>query len=789
MKKFFELSVHQLVDFVLRSGSLDDRHFNNKTMVEGTLIHQYYQAKQNDNYESEVYLEGIFKINDYAFKLKGRCDGVIKKDKEVIIDEIKSYNGIFEDFFKENEKWHLGQAECYAYMYLKKYNLSNIRIYLTYISQIDRKEKIIEYSYDEKTLKDKIESYFLVYLDFNKIISSLNDERDEFIEKMTFPFFSFRKGQEELVEFSKNTLLNNEINFVEAPTGTGKTLATLYGAIKEFNKAKLDKIFYLTPKNSGFDLALQAINLINKDDGKIKAITILSKEKMCLSSERRCNPDSCIFARNYFDKVKDLLKEVLLTKKVITEKDLKQIAFDNDICPFEFSLDLSLYVDVIICDYNYVFHPIAYLKRYFDNFDSTFNIFLLVDEAHNLIKRGRDMHSQSLSYSSFKKVYEELSDIKNIDLKRDLEELNDSFELFNKLEYNEEGEFKDYIVFDCLDDNFIKNISDLSNAYNDYIANHPLFKTEVSDEFFLEAYKFLFIYKLISNKHKIYIYKNENDYVINLFCLDPSEYLIDTFNKVTGALLFSATLTPNEYYKKMILKDNDTKFLKLKSPFDSKKLKLMINKNISLLYKDRKNTLIDVFNLVRAFINEKVGNYLLFVPSFDYLSLIKDKLKTLKDIKIVSQKKNMNVQEKTEFLNNFKTNPNKTHLGIAVLGGSFNEGIDLVNDRLIGVIIVGVGFPSTDFNNHLLKNYYDEIGYNGFDYTYVNFGITHVFQALGRLIRTENDYGSCLLIDKRYGEKKYQNLLKSSEKEYVYVNNEQDIKNNLEEFYKSCYNF
>ena len=786
MNKYFDLSVHQLVDFILRSGDIDDRYFNNSTMLEGIIMHQYVQSKQNETYESEVPVDGTINISNYIIRLHGRCDGVIKCEKKVIIDEIKSYIGDREKFINNNFSWHLAQAECYAYLYALKNKLDCIGIQLTYISQIDKNTTYKNFEYTFIDLKNKVESYLYEYLDFLKIIDDLKENRNQSLKELKFPFLKLRKGQKEMIEFVNKDIVNKEIGFIEAPTGIGKTVSCIYGSLLSFKDIQIDKIFYLTPKNNEFKLALSSLKLFNNSGVKITGIEILSKEKMCLSDKKKCNPENCVFARGYYDKIKKILKELLLNHLLFDEKIIKDIALKENVCPFELSLDLSNYVDYIICDYNYVFHPTAFLKRFFESPDKTYNIDLLVDEAHNLISRSRDMYSSFISNSLFSNMKKELKNIKNIDIKKNLKKLSSNFAMFKKIEFiNSEEEEISELKLEKLDDEFVKNLRQMSDVYKKYSNDHPFQIYEKADEFFLESYKFLKIYDLLDENFSIYLRKKMNDFEIHLYCINASEFINNTLKKVDSATLFSATLSPLNYYTKLLTDDVYDNKLLLDSPFDTKNLNLMINDSLSIAYQDRDKSLNEVINNIKAFIDEKKGNYLIFVPSYEYLYKLKSGLNFDKEYNVIYQKKSMTNLEKSSFLEAFTENPRKTTIGIAVIGGSFSEGIDLVNDRLIGVIIIGIGLPSFDYESKILRNYYDKNNLDGFNYTYVNPAMNRVMQAVGRLIRSENDRGSVLLIDSRYLHKKYLNLFRNEWKNYKVVKNSDEIKKVLREFYKN----
>ncbi len=789
MNKYIELSVHQLVDFLLRQGDIDDRYFNTRTMQKGTEIHKYYQEKQGGNYISEVNLSSVIKINDYTFKLSGRCDGLIVNKDEVIIDEIKSFNGDLQAFFEKNEVWHLGQAECYAYMYAKEHDVRNIKIYLTYISQSDRQETIKNYEYDFETLEEKIKGYLIQYIDFYKILEYINKACEESIKQLEFPFPYYRNGQEDMINLVEKTYLNDEVSYIEAPTGIGKTMGAIYGTLKSYLKKKVDKIFYLTPKNSGFNIAISTFSKLALNGLKVKVITLHAKEKMCLCEEKVCNPDHCPFTRNYYDKLKHILKEALIGSNIYTEDYLKKLGLKHTICPFEFSLDLSTFCNYIICDYNYVFHPISALKRYFETPDYSVNHFLLIDEAHNLISRSRDMYSSSINTEDFSNVKKALKEIKNTKLKNALSKVVSDFNLLKKLDFCRDFVEKSEILIEAFDENFIKNLAKLLDQYRTYTSDHPDFKDSVVNNFFIEVNRFLTLHEMRNDNFALYVRKyvpkKKEEYELNIFCLNASDYVKEKIENTSGSVLFSATLSPLPYYKDLLTQDLETNDLALESPYEKSHLNLLVNKSLSLLYSNRKESFPEVCKNIETFIDGKVGNYLVFAPSFEYLSMLMEKFKKNKDIKYVFQSPHMTVSDRNSFLENFKFRPTKSVVAFTVMGGVFSESIDLIGDRLIGVVIIGIGLPSFDFRNNLLKEYYIKEGFDGYNYAYGYVGLNHVMQAVGRLIRTENDRGSALLIDQRYGGSMHRKIFERWWPNYTYLKNVDDIKKSLKDFYKS----
>jgi len=770
------LSVHQLVDYLLRKGDIDDRIFNNETMEEGSEIHRSYQKKQGPKYLSEVDLKTTIIYEQYEILLHGRADGVVVGDK-VVIDEIKSTNSSIKEFNEKNEPWHLGQAECYAYMYCREHNIKEIDITLTYISQLNHKTFQKEFEYNYNMLEIKINSYIQEYFDFMNLVQGKIIEKNKSIRKLTFPF-PLRKGQTEIIKYSEECILEKKVRFLEASTGLGKTISIVFGALKGSIKSKTDKIFFLAAKNSGFKSASDCLQILRESGLKITSIEILAKEKMCLNKNHNCNPDDCPFAREYYDKINKILIESLVNENELSSEKIIEIGERNLICPFELSLDLSLNADFIIMDYNYLYNPISYLRRFFDVPENTYNNFLILDEAHNLVDRSRDMYSASINNAEFEIAKKSYKSIKSNKFKEIMDKLTEDFDLFSKFESDDEN-----ILLEKLDDDFVNHLNTYQDAIRKYRKNHPKYKNIEDKGFGLDVFKFLTIYELISECYKIYVKKDDSNYSINLFCVDASRFILGLTPKINGTIFFSGTLTPIDYYQKAILGSSNYDKLIVSSPFDKENLLVLYDKSISIRYKDRENSLKDVMNTITAFVSNKVGNYITFVPSFAYLKMLKDTFSNEK-VNVYFQSDEMTNKDKTLFLSKFKNNPSKTTIGICVLGGSFSEGIDLVDDRLIGIIVIGVGLPSISFENNLILDYYNKNKMPGFSYAYTNPGINKVMQAVGRLIRSEKDRGIALLIDDRYGYKEYAELFKNVWLNNKKVNSINTIKSEINSFYK-----
>ena len=776
MDKYLRLSVHQLVDFLLRSGDIDNRVFNRSSMSEGSRLHSVYQSKQSSNYMAEYPLAVSLTVDEVDILLEGRADGIIKRsDKEYVIDEIKTTVEDLQKFHEDNLEWHLGQAKCYAYMFAKLNDLEFISIKLTYIRQGKEKEQFIDsYVFNYLELEQFVIDLINQYLEFYSIIFRKIEQRNASIKTLEFPFKNYRPGQRELAKYCYAVAKKKKRLFVEAPTGIGKTMSTIFPFIKALYDDEKSKIFYLTAKTSGKEAAHQAIKVLKEKGLSLSDIIITAKDKICFCKGSACNPEECPYTKNYYDKIQTVLRYSLLNYDDFDLSLITQIAYENQICPFEYELDLSLFMDVIVCDYNYMFDPISYMKRYFDEDSSHF--LALVDEAHNLIDRSRDMYSASLSYQTFKDARKSVRHSKLHKLKLAMSKMNKMFKAY--VDENEDG---NHIVTRFNEETY-KVISSFITTMQDINKNENKEMTKELLMFYLDANRFSRILEFVNDSYLLFFEKNKDDVVLKANCLDASSFLNESLSAIKGSVLFSATLSPLDYYINTLGGTEDDARIVLPSPFPQENLKIVIAPNVSIRYKNRDSSYQKVADYIKTFVENKIGNYFVFLPSYEYLRNLMPYI-DIGDALIFEQKTEMTDEEKEAFLDNFKPSPEVTSVAFVVVGGAFGEGIDLVSDRLIGAVIVGIGLPRINFISDQIAKHYDEKGLNGHDYAYINPGMNKVMQALGRVIRSESDKGAVLLIDERYLNNEYRDSFKAEWRSYEVVFNEKELEDILKDFF------
>ena len=745
-------SVRGIIEYVLKTGSIDDRYMGSSRALEGTMAHQKLQSSNEkiySNYQKEVKLQEAFEIDNVTLIVDGRADGIIIEDNDVYIEEIKSTMKSLILIDEDYNELHWAQAKFYAYIYSIQNEIEIINIRLSYFNIETEEVKSFNKSFHRKDLEKFVLSIIDEYKKWVILKSNLLGERNESIKKLKFPFRTYRKGQKELAVTCFNTIKEKAVLFAQAPTGIGKTISTMFPAVKSLGEDRGERVVYLTAKTITRTVAEEAVNRL-KDNGLIcRNITLTAKEKICFKDKSSCNPENCEYALNYYDKVNDVIFEMLKEENNFTREKIEEYARKEKLCPFELALDLSLWCDLIICDYNYAFDPRARLKRFFEE-DVNKNI-LLVDEGHNLVDRARNMFSAGIYKEKILKasklvkgkapnLYKALNSINKylIEVRKEVQE-SEGTSIYKKDEYKDLYKLLRIFLKEC-DEYLIKATN--TQGYD-----------EIKDLYF-EIRAFISISELYSKEYVTLVEINKNDVKVKLFCVNPSKNLSKIVQGSYSTIIFSATLTPINYYIDLLGGDDKSYRMKLPSPFKKENLKIY-GYPLNMRFKQRENNIDNVCNLIHRFKNEEVGNYMVFLPSYLYLNQIYSRyIELFGEDNTICQGEVLTESEREEFLNNFKEDTNI--LAFCVIGGVFSEGIDLPGRRLIGSIIVGVGFPKISNEGDIIRNYYED---KGFDYAYIYPGINKVMQAAGRVIRTETDKGRILLIDDRYYTLKYRSLL------------------------------
>ena len=774
MENKITVSVRNLIEFVMRSGDIDNSFRSMNSAIEGTKAHVKVQKSYGDEYEAEFSLKHIIEYEEFTIQVQGRADGILTTSSEVIVDEIKSTTRDLKDIDENFNPLHWAQAKCYAYIYCVDNNLSEISVQITYFHIETEEKKIIKKLFTADELRKYFYELIDKYIEWSKITFYWGELRDRSIKDLNFPFNDYRRGQRELAVASYKTIEEGKKLYASAPTGIGKTMSTLFPSIKAVGEKKAGKIFYLTAKTITREVAISSMEILAKKGLKAKTVVITAKDKICLNQERKCNPRDCTYAKGHFDRVNKAIIDIFENENLISREVAIEYAEKHHVCPFEFVLDLSLWGDVIVCDYNYVFDPNVYLKRFFEGIGEDY--VFLVDEAHNLVDRSREMFSAEISTSSFESAIEIIGE-KYQKLSKSLLKCKD---LMEAVKGNLSG-LKEYYRKE--------EITELYYPFKKAITLlEPWLVEEKSEKKYEEVLDLYFnilgyikISDLYDEHYVTYIREDGREMIYKLYCVDSSYLLKEAFDRGKSSILFSATLNPIEYHMDLLGAKEGDYNIRLSSPFPRENLGLLVDSTISTKYRDRESTYIDVVKRVESFVGEKKGNYLIFFPSHAYMNIIYDLIiERNKDLNIIMQLAQMNEREREAFLRDFDKKDDL--IGFAVMGGIFSEGIDLEGEKLIGAVIIGVGMPMISFERNIIRDYFNKQGENGFEYAYTYPGMNKVMQGAGRVIRSQNDKGSVLLIDSRYRDKKYKSLFPGEWRNYKAVN-EKNLKGTLEKFW------
>lgn len=757
------ISVRNLVEFIMRSGDIDNRAggAEKEAMQQGGRIHRKIQKSMGSDYHAEVVLKYEVPCQGFILSLEGRADGIIETSSGVVIDEIK---GVFRELEKITEPVpvHQAQAMCYAYIWASQKKLDEIGVQMTYcnLDTEDIKRFQSVYTFQE------LESWFLEligrYEKWARYQIQWKKTRNASIKSVEFPF-SYRDGQKELVTSVYRTILRKKKLFIQAPTGVGKTMATVFPAVKAVGEELGEKIFYLTAKTITRTVAWQAFETLRQQALRMKVIVLTAKEKICLCEETNCNPEACPYAKGHYDRVNDAVYELMTTKDAITRELIEIQARKWMVCPFELSLDVSVWMDAVICDYNYVFDPNAHLRRFFGEGTRGEYLFL-VDEAHNLVERGREMYSAQIYKEDFLKV-------KRL-VRYEDEKLTGRLEECNKQLLALKRECDGCQVHNSVSHVYLKLLSLMTEMerYLEECRNEEIRK-EVLDLYF-QVRMFVYVYERLDENYLIYSELEEDGrFKLRLFCVNPANCLQEYLDKGNSTIYFSATLLPIHYYKKLLSTSKEDYAIYAESPFDTGKRKLLLGTDVSTKYTRRGEEMYRRYAQYLIRIAQiKVGNYIAFFPSYRFMEEVYDAFVYLQDegreIDAVMQSQYMSEEAREIFLENFEEVREHSLMGFCVMGGIFSEGIDLAEDKLIGAVIVGTGLPQVCRERELLKNYFDGQGLRGFDYAYLYPGMNKVLQSAGRVIRTDEDRGVILLLDERFRDTRYQETFPREWKEY-----------------------
>lgn len=756
------ISVRSLVEFILREGDIDNRvsgSMEKDAVLLGGKIHRKIQSRMGTNYTAEVPLKIQMPCDGFVLQIEGRADGVLKDDGKVLIDEIKGILRSLEHL-EAPVPVHLAQAKCYAYIYAVQNSLKCIDVQMTYCQMETEEIRRFCQEFEFQELQTWFQDLVTQYEKWAKFEIEWRNVRNDSIRQIEFPF-PYREGQRDLVVSVYRTILRKKKLFIQAPTGVGKTMATVFPAVRAVGEGLGEKIFYLTAKTITRTVAEQAFSLLKEKGLLYKTITLTAKEKICFCEEAECNPDACPYAKGHFDRVNDAVFDLITHSGDWSREVLEEQAKKHMVCPFEMSLDVSNWADAVICDYNYAFDPQAHLKRFFSESGKGEYLFL-IDEAHNLVERGREMYSASLYKEDLLEV-RKLVKAEDPKLAKGLSECNQQFlELKRECEHYQILKSVSHIALKLM--NVLSKLEDYLEECKDAEK-----KKRVLD-FYFAVRSFLNIHDIMDENYVIFSEMMEDGrFQIKLFCVNPAVNLQNYLEQGNSTIFFSATLLPVHYYKKLLSVEKDDYAVYAHSSFPQENKFLFIGTDVSTRYTRRGESTYQRFaRYIAVMAEQKKGNYMAFFPSYRFLEEVHTCFLECVDHEVdsICQVSYMDEEQREEFLEEFEQEREKSLVAFCVMGGIFSEGIDLTDDKLIGAVIAGTGLPQVCTEREILKQYFNAADMDGFDYAYLYPGMNKVLQSAGRVIRTESDRGVILLLDDRFRAMRYREVFPREWQQY-----------------------
>ncbi|MBO6556004.1 MAG: ATP-dependent DNA helicase [Pseudomonadales bacterium] len=780
MSNTYNVSVGDLTT-LCRGGDINFRFSSRSSAMEGIRGHQQVQRSRGEHYVPE-YPVALSVIEDgREMTISGRLDGIgyDKVRQLFVIDEIKTLRIAVSEIPGSimDSYWH--QVLLYAYMLLQELNTeTRIVVRLCFFHLDESSEETIERLVTRENVTQLFADtvhYYFNYLDRRE---AWLDARSKSLAGLSFPYGEFRKGQRDLSVAVFRALDDGGHLVLEAPTGLGKTMGTMYPAVRRLERQEVKRVMYLSAKTQTQQQAKAAVADLRGRGAALRSVVLTARDKVCFSPGEPCHPDHCQYAKGYYDKLPIAIDDILASDRDFTRERVEQLALQHELCPFELGLDLASQCDVIVADYNYVFDPVVYLRRFFEQ--GVKDSIVLIDEAHNLVDRGRQMFSAELDKEDFLGIARLMSESSPA-VARAAKSVNRSILNYckpNKLRFDELGHLTD----SELPLGIIRSLTRFVE-----VAEEEL-RMERSDlggrretllGVYFDALRFLRTSEWFDDTYIFLIHRVARKQRLHLYCVDPSIRLAEVFDRLAASVSFSATLRPSGFFREMMGIPESSKWYRLPSPFPEERLHVSVATFVDTSYRGRESSADELCTLIHDVISGKPGNYLIFFPSYQYLETIQDRFEQkYPAIPLLVQARNMSDEERCDFLSRFD-DASET-CGFAVMGGAFSEGIDLKGDRLIGVVVVGVGLPQVGIERDLIRDHFPG---HGFEFAYQYPGMTRVLQTAGRLIRDAKDKGVLCLVDRRYEEDRYLDLLPAYWMPSI-CRNSGDVRENLFRFWR-----
>ncbi|MDE1166145.1 MAG: ATP-dependent DNA helicase [Pseudomonas sp.] len=741
----YQIAVRALCEFTAKVGDLDLRFTPSPSAQEGIAGHRRVTSGRGAGYRSEVALSGEY----LELAVRGRADGYDPLRNR--LEEIKTYRGDLARQPANHRQLHWAQARVYGWLLCQQEALADVNLALVYLDVDSDRQTLIEEHWTAADLQVFFDGQCRLFLDWARSEMARAALRDSGLGSLKFPFEGFRSGQRELAETVYKAVSTGRCLMAQATTGIGKTLGTLFPLLKALVPQQLDKIYFLTAKTPGRQLALDALQHVQRSapDLKLRSLELVARDKACEHPDKACHGESCPLARGFYDRL-PAARAAAAQVAVLHQQALREVALAHDVCPYYLSQEMARWVDVVIGDYNYYFDLSALLMGLAQA--NQWRLALLVDEAHNLVERTRQMYSASLDQQRLHALRRNPP----ASLKPALQRLNREWNALYK------DQVAAYQAYDSPTDKFTLCLMRCVSLIGDLMNEQPEGLDRELLDFYFDALHFGRVAELFGEHYVFDIQLREGRGARKsaLLCLRnvvPASLSGPRMAAARSSVLFSATLSPRHYFADLLGMPANTAWVDVQSPFSAEQLEVRIEQRISTRYQHRGASLEPIAALIARQFNERPGNYLAFFSSFDYLQQVVEVMQQrYPEVPLWVQSRGMDESRRRDFLMQFTEH--SQGVGFAVLGGAFGEGIDLPGARLIGAFIATLGLAQLNPVNEQLKQRMGEIFGAGYDYTYLYPGLQKVVQAAGRVIRSVDDRGVVVLIDDRFGESRVQQL-------------------------------
>jgi len=757
----YTIAVRALCEFTAKTGDLDLRFTPSPTAQEGIAGHAVVTSRRGDDYQTELALSGDFG----PLRVRGRADGYDARANR--IEEIKTYRGDLKKMPDNQRQLHWAQVKVYGHLLCQDQGLDKVNLALVYFDIGSQKETVLQETHTAASLQAWFEQQCTLFLQWAQQELAHRAERDAQLKAMRFPHGDFRPGQRQLAEAMYKASKRGVCLLAQAPTGIGKTVGSLFPMLKASAEHGVDKVFFLAAKTSGRQMALDAVEVIRAGAPllPLRTLEMASKSTACVNPDKACHGDSCPLAKGFYDRLpaaRQAALDIMLppasesgagaTLLALDRDTLRAVALAHDVCPYYLSSEMARWCDIVIGDYNYYFDLSAMLHSLTLLNDWKVNV--LVDEAHNMVSRARKMYSADMEHAALRLLRKVVPE----ELKKPLDRVHRQW---NQLEKDQTAEYQSHAT---LPEKFMGALQTAATAIGDYMAEHPSYVDADLQEFYFNALLFTRLAESFGDHALFDIEKSEgarashSNSVLCIRNIVPAPFLKPRFESTHTTALFSATLSPWNYFGDMLGMPDTTAWVDVESPFVAEQLSVQVAAHISTRYQHRQQSLRPIAELMGEQYRRQPGNYLAFFSSFDYMEKAANQFaERYPEVPVWRQSRRMDETERAQFLARFTLD--SAGIGFAVLGGSFGEGVDLPGARLIGAFVATLGLPQINPVNEQIRQRMDAIFGAGYDYTYTYPGMQKVVQAAGRVIRTQSDRGTVYLIDDRFGRPEIQQLM------------------------------